>query len=127
MTSTGLVQLLTAMTGALPDDDGSSFWMPPQVSTVAQGVDWLFNFILAISVFFFLLIVVAMVIFVIKYRHREGQQAEESPSHNMALELTWTGIPLILVVVIFIFGFKGFLDMSTAPSNAYEILVEGQK
>ncbi len=48
--------------------------MPPQVSTVAQGVDWLFNFILAISVFFFLLIVVAMVIFVIKYRHREGQE-----------------------------------------------------
>ncbi|MEX1310786.1 MAG: cytochrome c oxidase subunit II, partial [Candidatus Sulfomarinibacteraceae bacterium] len=127
MTATGLLKLLTAFRGSLPDDDGSSFWMPPQVSTVAQGVDWLFNFILAISVFFFLLIVVAMVIFVIKYRHREGQGAEESPSHNMALELTWTVIPLILVVVIFVFGFKGYLDMSTPPSNAYEILVEGQK
>jgi len=45
----------------------------------------------------------------------------------MALELTWTVIPLILVVVIFVFGFKGYLDMSTPPANAYEILVEGQK
>lgn len=127
MTFTGLVQLLTAMTGALPDDDGSSFWMPPQVSTVAESVDWLFNFILAISVFFFLLIVVVMVIFVIKYRHREGHEAEASPTHNLALEITWTSIPVVLVIVIFVFGFKGFLDMSTPPANAYEILVEGQK
>jgi cytochrome c oxidase subunit 2 len=127
MTSTGLVQLLTAMTRALPDGDGSSFWMPPQVSTVAQSVDWLFNFILAISVFFFLLIVVLMVIFLFKYRHREGHEALKSPTHNMALEITWTTIPVILVIVIFVFGFKGFLDMSTPPANAYEILVEGQK
>jgi len=127
MTSTGLSQLLAAFAAMLPDDDGSSFWMPPQVSTVAQGVDWLFNFILAISVFFFLLIVVLMVIFILKYRHREGRAAEASPTHNMALELTWSIIPLILVIVIFVFGFKGFLDMSTPPSNAYEILVEAQK
>jgi cytochrome c oxidase subunit 2 len=127
MNSTGLVQMLTALAGALPDDDGSSFWMPPQVSTVAQGVDWLFNFILAISVFFFLLIVVLMVVFIIRFRHREGRGADASPTHNMALELIWTGIPLILVIVIFVFGFKGFLDMSTPPANAYEILVEGQK
>jgi cytochrome c oxidase subunit 2 len=94
---------------------------------VAQGVDWLFNFILAISVFFFVLIVIAMVVFVLRYRHREGQRAEDSPSHNLPLEITWTGIPLVLVIVIFFFGFKGFLDMATPPANAYEVLVEGQK
>jgi cytochrome c oxidase subunit 2 len=121
-----ITDLLTTAASALPDD-GSSFWMPPQVSTVAQGVDWLFNFILAISVFFFLLIVALMVVFVVRYRRREGQRAEASPSHNTALELTWTGIPLILVIAIFVFGFKGYLDMSTPPANAYEILVEGQK
>ncbi len=110
-----------------PDPDDGSFWMPPQVSTVARGVDWLFNFILAISVFFFILIVVVMVIFVIKYRRREGQQAESSPSHNTALEITWTVIPVIIVIVIFFFGFKGFLDMATPPANAYEILVDAQK
>jgi cytochrome c oxidase subunit 2 len=127
MISTGISQLLATLAGMLPEDDGSSFWMPPQVSTVAQGVDWLFNFILAVSVFFFLLIVVVMVVFILKYRQREGHRAEDSPTHNMALELTWSIIPLILVIVIFIFGFKGFLDMSTPPANAYEILVEGQK
>ncbi len=118
---------LARLAALVPQDDGSSFWMPPQVSTVAHGVDWLFHFILAVSVFFFLLIVVLMVVFVIRYRRREGREAEASPTHNTALELTWTVIPVVIVVVIFFFGFKGFLDMSTPPRNAYEILVDGQK
>jgi cytochrome c oxidase subunit 2 len=118
-----LIQLMTL----LPQDKEGSFWMPPQVSTVAHHVDFLFSFILAISVFFFLLIVVVMVFFVIRYRRREGAEAEASPSHNMALELTWTIIPLVLVVVIFFFGFRGFLDMATPPANAYEVLADGQK
>jgi cytochrome c oxidase subunit 2 len=121
------LQLLAQVTAMLPEGDDGSFWMPPQVSTVAPNVDWLFQFILGISVFFFLLIVVLMVVFIIRYRRREGVEAEASASHNTALELTWTIIPLILVVVIFFFGFKGFLDMATPPANAYEILVDGQK
>jgi cytochrome c oxidase subunit 2 len=127
MTVTHLAHLLFARTALAPDPADGSFWMPPQVSTVAHSVDWLFNFILAISVFFFVLIVVVMIVFVLKYRRREGQTAEASPSHNTALEVTWTVIPVLLVIVIFFFGFKGFLDMATPPANAYEITVEGQK
>lgn len=123
MTASHLIRML----GAAPDPEDGSFWMPPQVSTVAQNVDWLFNFILAISVFFFALIVVVMVVFVLKYRRREGEGAQPSASHNLPLELTWTGIPVAIVIVIFFFGFKGYLDMATPPANAYEIMVEGQK
>jgi cytochrome c oxidase subunit 2 len=119
--------LRLAPAAVVPEPGEGSFWMPPQVSTVAQSVDWLFNFILAISVFFFLLIVVLMVVFVLRYRRREGAGAQPSPSHNLPLELTWTAIPIVLVVVIFVFGFKGYLDMATPPANAYQILVEGQK
>ncbi len=111
----------------LPEGEKGSFWMPPQISTVAHSVDSLFNFILGLSVFFFVLIVAVMLFFVIRYRRREGFDAADSASHNTALELTWTIIPLILVVVIFFFGFRGYLDMATPPSNAYEILVDGQK
>jgi cytochrome c oxidase subunit 2 len=122
------LQLLAQLAALVPQEaDDGSFWMPPKVSTVAHQVDWLFSFILGISIFFFLLIVVLMVVFIIRYRRREGVEAEASASHNTLLELTWTIIPLILVVVIFFFGFKGFLDMATPPANAYEILVDGQK
>ena len=127
MWASNLAQMLLARIAMAPDPEDGSFWMPPQVSTVAHSVDWLFNFILAISVFFFILITLVMVIFVLKYRRREGQAAEDSPSHNLPLELTWTAIPLVLVIIIFFFGFKGFLDMTTPPANAYEVIVEGQK
>ena len=52
MIATGLLKLLTTFTGALPDGDGSSCWMPPQGSTVAQGVAWWCKWFLARSVFF---------------------------------------------------------------------------
>jgi cytochrome c oxidase subunit 2 len=125
ISSSYLQDLVHAAAASTPEE--GSFWMPPQVSTVAHGVDWLFGFILAISVFFFLLIVVLMVVFIFKYRHREGHQAEASPTHSLPLELTWSIIPVILVVLIFFFGVRAFLDMTTAPANAYEIQVTGQK
>lgn len=113
---------------ALPEGEGASFWMPPQVSTVAADVDWLFNFILWISVFFFVLITAGMVYFVVRYRRNAARpEADRTPTHHTALELTWTGIPLVLVIVIFFFGFTGYLDMSTPPANVYEIQVTGQK
>jgi cytochrome c oxidase subunit 2 len=103
-------------------------WMPVAASTGAPAVDRLFHFILWLSVFFFVLIVGLMVLFVVRYRRRAGRTAPDaSPAHNTALEVTWTVIPLILVMVIFAWGFKVFMDMSTPPGNAYEVLVTGQK
>jgi cytochrome c oxidase subunit 2 len=100
------------------------FWMPPQASTVSDEVDGLFYFIFWITVFFFVLILTLMVWFVVKYRHREGREhPERAPAHSTALELTWTVIPTVLVLVIFYYGFRGFLKMSIAPPNAYEIQV----
>jgi cytochrome c oxidase subunit 2 len=106
--------------------DGS-FWMPPESSTAAAEVDWLFWFIFWISAFFFAVIVVLMVLFVARYRRRPGHHAVETAHHNLALEIAWSVIPLILVISIFWIGFKSYLDMSTPPPNAYEIRVIGQK
>jgi len=127
MILTGLFDMMTRLAWA-PEDGGATFWMPTQSSTIAGEVDWLFNLILGISVFFFVLIVVVMLVFVVKYRRREGwETAPESTSHNTLLELTWTGIPIAIVVVIFFFGFKSYLNISTPPANAYQIQVSGQK
>jgi cytochrome c oxidase subunit 2 len=100
------------------------FWMPPQASTVSDDVDGLFYFIFWITVFFLVLILTLMIWFVIRYRHREGREdAERAPAHSTALELTWTVIPTVLVLMIFYYGFRGFLKMSIAPPDAYEIQV----
>lgn len=113
-----LAQTTRSLTGDVP-------WLPPRASTVAGDVDWLLNFILAITVFFSILILALMVGFVLKYRHRPGHKAVPSAGHSTALELTWTIIPTILVVVIFFYGFRGYLNMIVVPPNTYEIKAEG--
>jgi cytochrome c oxidase subunit II len=99
----------------------TSPWLPSNASNFTGDVDWLFNIVLGITVFFTVLILALMVYFVIRYRHTEGRMPEPSTSHSTALELTWTIIPTILVLGIFFYGFKGFVDMMGTPPNAYDI------
>ena len=100
-----------------------SLYLPPKASTVAPEVDNLFNWILATTAFFCLLIFVMMAYFMIKYRHQPGREGGSAAGHSTALELTWTIIPTIISLVIFYYGFKGFLDESVVPPNAYEVQV----
>ncbi len=127
MILTGLFDLTTRLV-RMPEDGGATIWMPPQSSTISGEVDWLFNFILGISVVFFVLIVVVMMVFVVKYRRREGREtASPSASNSVFLEMAWMAISIVVVVIIFFFGFKSYLNISTPPANAYEIQVAGQK
>lgn len=107
---------------------GGSFWLPERAARTAYGVDWVFYGIYYLALFFFVGILLAMIFFVWKYhRRQEGEKAQGRASHHTALEITWTIIPLILVIVIFYFGFKGMLNLYTAPTNAYEVKVVGQR
>lgn len=107
---------------------GSRVWMPDNVSNYGSEVDGLFYFIYWVCVLMFMLILGWMVLFVVRYRKRAGYEANKpAPHHSTTLELTWSIIPTIVVMVIFYFGFKGFLDMATPPSHAYEIQVIAKK
>jgi cytochrome c oxidase subunit 2 len=106
---------------------GGSFWMPKGTSTFAGEVDFVFQFVLWISIIFFVLIVALMVLFVARYRRPKGTKPEDSPHKHLPLELTWTIVPSILVIIIFYLGFRGYMNLITPPANAYEILVTGQK
>ena len=101
-------------------------WMPEAASEHAEDVDFLFWFVMWITVFFTVLLTALMVWFAIYYRHREGDpDPEGAPTHSTTLEITWTVIPTCIVLVMFVMGFKGFLDTTVAPQNAYEIRVVG--
>ena len=99
-------------------------YLPPKASTVAPAVDGLFNAILLLTAFFCLVIFVGMAAFAWQYRHRAGHEAGRAPVHSTALELTWAIVPTIIVLVIFYYGFKGYLNMTVVPPNAYEITVD---
>jgi cytochrome c oxidase subunit 2 len=104
-----------------------SFWFPTASSTSAPQTDWLFDVILAITIFFMLLIVGLMGTFLVLYRRRPGHKAERTSTHMTSLELTWTIIPSILAIFIFYFGISGYIDVRTPPADAHEVQVTGQK
>ncbi len=105
-----------------------SYWMPAKAAGgTMDHVDWMFYAILGLSVFCFLAITVAVVYLSWRYRHRPGHRAEPSTAHDNVLEVVWTVIPSIICVFIFIGGWKGYLNMTTAPGDALEIQVVGQK
>ncbi len=109
------------------DRDPSSFWMPPQASTIAEPVDQIFAFVYWLNVVCFVLIVALMIFFAIKYRRAPGERAGKMVNHHLPLEITWTVIPLIIVTVLFWAGLKAYADMTEVPKNAYEIQVTAQK
>lgn len=105
--------------------DGT-FWFPPQASTTAADIDWVYYFVYWISVFFTLLIIGAGLWFMYRYRSAKTAPAAAA-AHNTALEVTWTVVPGILCVFIFYFGLTGYMDTHTAPDDSYVVNVTGIK
>jgi cytochrome c oxidase subunit 2 len=107
---------------------GGSFWLPPQASTNAAEMDWVFYLILYGSLFGFVVVVGTTLFFMIKYRHRPGQEVKTSAiSGNHRLEVIWTLIPGIFFFVIFLYGFNAWMKTNVAPAEAIEVRVLGKK
>lgn len=103
-------------------------WFPKAATDAAASVDYLFYFILFLSVVCFIGIVGLMLFYILKYKRRSDDQiAESQMTHNTILEISWTVIPLILVTFIFAWGYLDFMKSTIPPVNAKEIRVTGKK
>jgi cytochrome c oxidase subunit 2 len=106
------------------------FWMPDNASLTAADIDWLYMFMVWMSVICTVGIFAAMAYFCTKYRAKSrtaNEQVEASSDHNTTLEVTWSIIPLFLVIALFVWGFKGFVDLRTPPKDSLEIHAIGKR
>jgi cytochrome c oxidase subunit II len=104
----------------------SDFMLPPARSTFAGEVDALFNFINVVSLILLVGITITIIYFAIRYRRRSDDDTTPLITHNSKLEITWSVIPLILVMIVFGWGYSGYLTLTNAPDDAYEIRVIGK-
>lgn len=104
-----------------------SFWLPPQVSTIAGDIDSLFYFILWWSVVFFIGVVAATAFFCWRYRRTHEGEYPPVVKESKFLEALWVVGPTILVIVVFYGGFQTFVDANVTPPNPYQIQVTGQQ
>src|SRR5579859_3542377 len=107
-------------------ESAPTFWLPGGASTVSGQVDYLFNVILWICIFFFFLVSILLVLFTVMYRHKPGQTHDTAAGHSTALELTWTLIPSVIVVFLYYYGFRHYMDMTIEPAYSYEVTAVGK-
>src|SRR4051812_19957235 len=107
-----------------------SFWLPVDASVTSRNIDWVWDFMIWMSVLTALGVFVAIFHFTTKYRAKSrvaNELADKSAEHNTTLEITWSVLPLFVCIALFVWGFKGFVDLRTPPKDAMELHANAQK
>ncbi|MGH9681400.1 MAG: cytochrome c oxidase subunit II transmembrane domain-containing protein, partial [Candidatus Acidiferrales bacterium] len=92
-------------------------FQPAEASTIAQSVDYLYLFIMAVSVFFTVLIFATIFYFMIKYRRRSPDERPKPIDGNVPLEILWTAIPTLIVAVIFVWSSSLYFRNAEPPKG----------
>jgi cytochrome c oxidase subunit 2 len=102
-------------------------FFPDQASSLSAQVDYLFFFLVALSVFFTVVIVVPMFYFLVKYRR--GRRANRAPLRipMNKIEVAWIVVPLILAMGVFAWGAHVYFQLLVPPDNALELNVVGKQ
>ena len=100
---------------------------PEQASTIAEGVDSLYFFLVGISVFFSVLIFTLVFVFAVIYRRRSETERPKHVEGSTSLEIFWSVVPLVLVMIMFTWGASLYFKNARAPDNAMEMHVVGKQ
>lgn len=96
-------------------------FMPEQASSIAEEIDALYMFLVAVSGFFIVLIAFLIIYFAIKYRRGSAADRRQGESHFFLMELSWVVVPLVLSLIMFYQGAKLYFQQTRAPATAMEI------
>jgi cytochrome c oxidase subunit II len=99
---------------------------PDRASSLANNVDALYIFLIAVTGFFTLVIFALIAVFAIKYRQRPGARATQIEG-SYALEATWTLIPFGIFMLMFVWGAAVYMNEVQPPANAMDVFVVGKQ
>lgn len=108
----------------------SNSWVPlfPEAaSTTAWQVDYLYFYLIAVSVAFSIPVVVGVIYFFIRYREKEKFATPEEIHGSVMLELGWSIIPFIVSMTIFLGGAVIYFQQFRAPAETMDIYVVGKQ
>jgi cytochrome c oxidase subunit 2 len=95
-----------------------NWWLPDNVSTYGQDIDWLFHLIYYITGATFLLVTAAFLGFIVIYRDRPGRRARYTHG-STPLEIVWTVVPALILVVLTFLSVPAWsrIKMSMPPTD----------
>jgi cytochrome c oxidase subunit II len=100
---------------------------PPQASTTAQQVDWLFFALTGVTLFFCTVVFVPILYFAIKYRRGSKADRSHAWSGSLLLESGWTLLPLLIAIGLFGWGAVIYFRMERPPPDALQVQVVGRQ
>lgn len=99
---------------------------PDSASAIADRVDALYLFLVAVAFFFTFLICALILYFGVKYRRGSLAERANPPQSNL-LEVGWAIVPFLLTMVMFAWGAHIFHDIKSPPADAMQIDVVGKQ
>lgn len=96
---------------------------PPQASTSASQVDWLYFGLIAMLVFFCLVVFVPLIFFCIRYRRGSTADRSNPAEGNNLLETGWTIFPLLVGLGFFTWGATVYYHIERPPKDALQVQV----
>ena len=106
---------------------GSFSLFPVQASTSAASVDYLYFFMLAVTLFFSVVVAGLVVVLAVRYRRRRTDEAGANIHGSTALEVIWTAIPLFIAMVMFVWGTNVYFALAKPPAQTMEIYIIGKR
>lgn len=100
---------------------------PEQGSTFAWQVDYLYFYLIAISVFFTVGIVAAIVLFSIQYKAKGNFETPKEIHGSVPLELFWSFVPFVISMTIFLGGAYVYYNQYKIPADTMEVFVVGKQ
>ncbi len=102
-------------------------FFPEQASSFAWQVDYLYFYLIAVSVAFSIPVVAAIFFFSLKYRAKEKYATPEEMHGSMVLETVWSIIPFVISMTIFLGGAIVYFNQFTPPDDSMEIYIVGKQ
>ena len=102
-------------------------FFPEQASTFAWQVDYLYFYLILISVAFTIPIAAVIFFFVVRYREKEKYATPDEIHGSIVLETTWSIIPFIISMTIFLGGAIVYYNQYRMPDEGMQVYVVGKQ
>ena len=99
------------------------YLFPPEASTTAQQVDWLYFGLTALLIFFTAVVFLPITFFAIRYRRGSPADRSNPASGSNLLESGWTLFPLVVSLGFFTWGAVVYYQMERPPVDALQVQV----
>jgi cytochrome c oxidase subunit 2 len=96
---------------------------PPEASSSAQQVDWLYFGLTAMLIFFTALVFLPIIFFAIRYRRGSNADRSNPLEGSNLLETGWTIFPLLVGLGFFSWGAILYYQIERPPDNALQVQV----